>query len=136
MNLKDYYRILGVARDASAKDIRRAFRHLAMQYHPDHNPENTQEAEERFKEINEAYTVLGDEHKRWQYDRLTGLSGYPRRAVVAEDILSQSVESDSWIEMIRRVAGLGFASTSFGHRVSRGYGRRQGKKCRWQQWRD
>jgi curved DNA-binding protein len=69
MEYKDYYKILGVARNASADEIRSAYRKLAMQYHPDKNPGNKQ-AEERFKEINEAYQVLSDEKKRAHYDRL------------------------------------------------------------------
>jgi curved DNA-binding protein len=60
---------LGVARSASADDIRSAYRKLAMQYHPDKNPGN-KSAEDRFKEINEAYQVLGDEKKRAHYDKL------------------------------------------------------------------
>jgi DnaJ-class molecular chaperone len=59
MDYKDYYKILGVDRKASEEDIRKAYRDLAKQYHPDRNPENKQ-AEERFKEINEAYQVLSD----------------------------------------------------------------------------
>jgi curved DNA-binding protein len=69
MEYKDYYQTLGVARGASAEDIRKAYRALAMQYHPDRNP-NDKRAEERFKEINEAYQVLGDAKKRGHYDRL------------------------------------------------------------------
>ena len=57
MELKDYYQILNVSQDASAEDIKKAFRRLALQYHPDHNPENIKEAEAQFKEINEAYEV-------------------------------------------------------------------------------
>jgi curved DNA-binding protein len=69
MEYKDYYKILGVDRDADLKDIKRAYRKLALEYHPDKNPDNKQ-AEERFKEINEAYEVLGDPEKRAKYDRL------------------------------------------------------------------
>lgn len=65
---KDYYDILGVSRGASEKDIKQAFRRLAKQYHPDTNPDDPA-AEARFKEINEAYEVLGDKDKRSQYDR-------------------------------------------------------------------
>jgi curved DNA-binding protein len=68
MEYKDYYKILGVERNASEEDIRKAYRKLAKQYHPDYNPNNKQ-AEERFKEINEAYEVLGDPKKRAHYDR-------------------------------------------------------------------
>ena len=67
MDYKDYYKILGVERSASEEDIRKAYRKLAMKYHPDRNP-NDKEAEERFKEINEAYEVLSDQEKRKKYD--------------------------------------------------------------------
>jgi len=66
--MKDYYRILGVPDSASQEDIRKAFRKLAFKHHPDTNPGNEKPAEERFKEINEAYGVLGDKGKRQQYD--------------------------------------------------------------------
>jgi curved DNA-binding protein len=69
MEYKDYYKILGVSRDASEKDIRQAFRRLARKYHPDVNP-NDKEAEENFKQINEAYEVLSDQDKRARYDQL------------------------------------------------------------------
>lgn len=69
MDYKDYYKILGVDRKASDDDIRKAYRKLAKQHHPDYNPNNKQ-AEERFKEINEAYEVLSDAKKRSHYDRL------------------------------------------------------------------
>lgn len=69
MEYKDYYKILGVDRKASEDDIRKAYRKLAKQYHPDYNPNNKQ-AEEHFKEINEAYEVLSDAKKRSTYDRL------------------------------------------------------------------
>ncbi len=66
--MKDYYQTLGVSQDASQEDVKRAFRKLAFKYHPDTNPGNEEQAAERFKEINEAYGVLGDESKRRQYD--------------------------------------------------------------------
>jgi curved DNA-binding protein len=66
---KDYYKSLGVARNASEDEIRKAFRKLARQYHPD-VAKNKKEAEEKFKEINEAYEVLGDAEKRKKYDAL------------------------------------------------------------------
>lgn len=69
MEYKDYYQTLGVDKNASEKDIKRAFRRLARQHHPDVNPDNPQ-AEERFKEINEAYEVLSDPEKRSKYDQL------------------------------------------------------------------
>ncbi len=69
MDYKDYYKILGIDRKASEDGIRTAYRKLAKQYHPDRNP-NDKQAEEHFKEINEAYQVLSDPKKRAHYDRL------------------------------------------------------------------
>ncbi len=65
---KDYYDLLGVSRTASAEELKKAYRKLAMQYHPDRNHGNA-EAEHKFKEINEAYDILRDEEKRAAYDR-------------------------------------------------------------------
>ena len=65
---KDYYDILGVSKSADDREIKKAYRKLAMKYHPDKNPDN-KEAEEKFKEINEAYEVLSDEEKRRIYDQ-------------------------------------------------------------------
>ena len=69
MNYRDYYKILGVDKSASAEEIKKAFRKLAIKYHPDKNP-NNKSAEEKFKEINEANEVLGDAEKRKKYDEL------------------------------------------------------------------
>ena len=68
MAKQDYYATLGVARDAGAEDLKKAYRKLAMQYHPDRNPGDKQ-AEAKFKEVNEAYDVLKDDQKRAAYDR-------------------------------------------------------------------
>ena len=65
----DYYEVLGVAKDADDATIKKAYRKLAMKYHPDRNPDN-KEAEEKFKEIGEAYEVLSDADKRAAYDRM------------------------------------------------------------------
>ncbi|NDF09743.1 MAG: J domain-containing protein, partial [Proteobacteria bacterium] len=65
---KDYYKVLGVPRTASERDIKSAYRKLARQYHPDVNPGNAQ-AEERFKEIAEAHDVLSDPEKRRRFDQ-------------------------------------------------------------------
>ena len=69
MEYKDYYQILGVSRDAEEKEIKRTYRRLARELHPDVNQDDPR-AEERFKEINEAYQVLSDPEKRHKYDRL------------------------------------------------------------------
>ena len=83
MATRDYYNILGVNKNASGEEIKRAYRKLAMKYHPDKNP-NRKEAEERFKEINEAYAVLSDKEKRKQYDTF-GAEGF-RQRFTQEDI--------------------------------------------------
>ena len=76
MSKRDYYEVLGCSRDASAPDLKKAYRKLAMENHPDRNPNDTA-AEERFKEISEAYAVLSDDEKRAQYDRFGHQAGGP-----------------------------------------------------------
>ncbi|MGD9948321.1 MAG: DnaJ C-terminal domain-containing protein [Desulfobulbus sp.] len=73
----EYYQILGVAKTASADEIKKAYRKLAIKYHPDKNPDDKQ-AEEKFKEISEAYAVLSDKEKRQQYDTF-GSTGFKQR---------------------------------------------------------
>ena len=68
MAKQDYYATLGVAREAGAEDLKKAYRKLAMQFHPDRNPGDKQ-AEAKFKEVNEAYDILKDDQKRAAYDR-------------------------------------------------------------------
>ncbi|MGH7498186.1 MAG: DnaJ domain-containing protein, partial [Gemmatimonadales bacterium] len=69
MAAQDFYQVLGVPDSANQEDIKKAYRRLAKQYHPDANPNNPK-ASERFKEISEAHTVLSDSEKRTQYDRM------------------------------------------------------------------
>jgi molecular chaperone DnaJ len=73
---RDYYEVLGVAKTATPDDIKKAYRKLAVQFHPDKNPGN-KEAEEKFKEISEAYEILSDTDKRQRYDQFghAGLGG-------------------------------------------------------------
>src|SRR6266404_866142 len=75
---RDYYEVLGVSRTASAEELKRAYRKLALQFHPDRNP-NDPQAEASFKEVNEAYEVLSDQSKRQRYDSF-GHAGTVRRA--------------------------------------------------------
>src|ERR671913_1074103 len=93
MAKRDYYEILGVAKNASADEVKKAYRKVAMQYHPDRNP-GDKGAEEKFKEAAEAYEVLSDADKRGQYDRFghAGVSGNGRGfggGQNMEDIFSQ-----------------------------------------------
>lgn len=107
--MKDYYKILGVPENASQADIKKAFRKLAFKYHPDTNPGNEREAAERFKEISEAYGVLGDENKRRQYDR-SG-KGQFAGAYSQEDIFRQTFSNRATYEDLERMfaqAGLRF----------------------------
>ena len=75
--MADYYKILGIAKNSSKEEIKKVYRRLALKYHPDKNKGDKQ-AEEKFKQINEAYAVLGDEQKRIQYDQF-GSAGFHQR---------------------------------------------------------
>ena len=117
---KDYYKILGVDKNATDDQIKKAYRKLALQYHPDRNP-GDKSAEERFKEIGEAYAVLSDPKKRKQYD-LMGAEGFGR--TYSEEEIFQGVDFDS----ILRDLGLNLDSIfgafggSFGRRRPKGTG--------------
>ena len=74
---EDYYQILGLKKDASEEDIKKAYRKLAMKYHPDHT-KGDKAAEEKFKKISEAYAVLSDKEKRKEYDTF-GAEGFRQR---------------------------------------------------------
>lgn len=95
MAQRDYYQVLEVAKTASQDEIKKAYRKLAMKYHPDRNPDN-KEAEEKFKEASSAYQILSDENKRRQYDQFghAGVSGnagghsHGPQAMNMEDIFS------------------------------------------------
>ena len=111
--MKDYYQILGISENASDEDIRKAFRKLAFQYHPDKNIGHEKEAEEKFKDINEAYCVLSNEAKRQQYDmvrknRYAGVgSGYyqPNQGFQysQEDIFRDTFTNQSSMEDLNRM---------------------------------
>ncbi|MCH8157739.1 MAG: J domain-containing protein [Nitrospinae bacterium] len=102
--MKDYYSLLGLARGASEDEIKKAFRKKAMKYHPDRNKDNPK-AEEKFKEINEAYAVLSDSKKRAEFDRF-GTKGF-RRRFSREDIFRD-------FDFDEVFSKFGFQSGSFG----------------------
>jgi curved DNA-binding protein len=118
---KDYYHMLGLNRDASEDEIKRAYRKLALKYHPDHHPDDP-ESEEIFKEIGEAYAVLSDPEKREEYD----YSGHVRfkRRHPSEDIFRNFD-----FEQLFKEFGFGFGTRpfqgSFCGRRGRGCGRRK-----------
>jgi curved DNA-binding protein len=119
MAKRDYYEVLGVSRNAKEDEIKKAYRKLALKYHPDRNKGN-KEAEERFKEINEAYAVLSDKEKRQQYDTF-GAEGFHQR-FSQEDIFRNVNFGDIFRDM-------GFSddilSGLFGGSFGRGARRRQ-----------
>ena len=91
---RDYYEVLGVDKNASEDEIKKAYRKLAIKYHPDRNPDN-KEAEEKFKEAAEAYEVLHDAQKRKQYDQFgfdgpqgSGFGGFGAGGMKMDDIFS------------------------------------------------
>ena len=80
MSDKNYYKVLGVSESAGLDEIKKVYRGLAMKYHPDRNPENKSASEKRFKEISEAFYVLGDEKRRAEYDAYKKGYGYGARS--------------------------------------------------------
>lgn len=104
---KDYYKTLGVSETASLEEIKKVYRELAKQYHPDRNKGN-QQAEDRFKEINEAYDVLGDPGKRKKYDQFRKLGGAGEN-IPWEDLMKQFHGQSQ-----RFSTGHGFNFSSFG----------------------
>ena len=138
MDYKDYYKILGVDRKASEDEIRKAYRKLAKQHHPDYNPNNKQ-AEERFKEINEAYEVLSDSKKRSHYDRLGSeysnwqrrgapgnfnwdqYTGFPGGGRVNIDDLNEMFGGGGFSDFFQTIFGMGGASASRSRGQMQGY---------------
>jgi DnaJ-class molecular chaperone len=100
---KDYYAILSVPRDASDAEIKKAYRKLAMQYHPDRNPGKEKWANEKFKEINEAYAVLGDPQKKKQYDQFGTVGNIG-------DIFGSPFTTTTFEEMMKDFGGAGLRS--------------------------
>lgn len=129
--MKNYYQLLGIEPSAGQEEIKRAFRKMASLYHPDHNPKDAEKAEEKFKAINEAYEVLGDEGKRRQYNRLIRPRRAGSREVIMEDFINWRVTgSDIMEELLRE---FGFRTIIFEERPrSRwgGCGRGRGRRCR------
>jgi curved DNA-binding protein len=128
VGIKDYYKILGVSRDADEKTIKKTYRNLAMKYHPDRNPGKEKEANEKFKEINEAYAVLGDPGKRRQYDQF-GMVGNigdifssPFTRTTFEDLMRDFGGSNLGFDFLDDIFGDSLRGKTFSFRIfSRGY---------------
>ncbi len=103
MARKDYYKTLGISRNATQDEIKKAYRKLAMQYHPDKNVGNEQWANDKFKEVNEAFSVLGDEQKRKQYDQF-GTAGD------AGDVFRSSSTRSTFEDTMNDFGGAGLGS--------------------------
>lgn len=125
--MKDYYKTLDVSENASPQVIKSAFRKLAFKYHPDTNPGNEKQAETQFKEINEAFAVLGDEEKRRQYDlarkgQYAG-AGYNGFNYSQEDIFNGIFTNQAFYEELNRIfsqAGLRFDRNFYGQNFAKG----------------
>lgn len=110
MAKRDYYEVLGVNRDASEEDIRKAYRKLAMQHHPDRNPENPK-AEEKFKEAKEAYEVLSEPDKRSAYDRF-GHQGVDAQSGMGAGGAGMGGFADAFGDIFSEIFGQGRARSS------------------------
>lgn len=122
---RDYYEVLGVEKNASAEDIKKAYRKKAIQYHPDKNP-GDKEAEEKFKEAAEAYEVLSDPQKRQRYDQfghagMNGMGGFSGGGMSMEDIFSHFGDI---------FQGAGFDLGDIGEMFMGGGGRSRGPRVR------
>ena len=139
MSFVDYYQVLGVDREANQEEIKKAFRRLAMRHHPDRNPQDTRQAEERFKQINEAYEVLGNEEKRFQYDYLITRPRRSREAVMRDyafvDLSTESLSTEALRQFLEELAtlGLGLRRAGYKRGCRRGSGRRCNRFDGWQQ---
>lgn len=125
----DYYNILEVAKGASADDIKKAYRKMALKYHPDRNKDN-KEAEDKFKQANEAYAVLSDPEKRQQYDTY-GSTGFSQR-YSQEDIFRGSDINSILREFGVNLGGMGGGGSPFESMFSQSRGC-SGRSCRSQQ---
>ena len=111
----NYYNTLGLSPDSSAEEIKKVYRKLAMQYHPDRNGGNP-EGEERLKEINEAYQILGNEEKRRLYD-------LQYRQPFENYMFYEECMDDDFLSVLRKFSQMGFNAKRTGGCRRRGFGR-------------
>ena len=115
MVTRDYYSILGLRLDSSAEEIKKVYRKLAMQYHPDRNGGNP-ESEERLKEINEAYQILGNEEKRRRYD-------LQYREPFENYMFYEEGVDDDFVSVLRKFSQMDFNAKRTGSCKRRGLGK-------------
>ena len=126
---KDYYRILGVPRNANGEQIKKAYRRLAMKHHPDRNPGNEKWANEKFKELNEAFSILGDPEKKRQYDQfgtvgeVGDIFSSPHTRTTFEDLMKDFGGSGLGFDFLDNIfgdslRGRGFSFKTFGRGFS------------------
>jgi DnaJ-class molecular chaperone len=120
--MQDYYRTLGIAYDAGKDEIKKAFRRLAFQFHPDLNPDNQQQSENQFKIVKKAYDTLIDDNKRWQYDNLRVLLQQREQSGLNYD--KNSSQIDNFEKLVEEFYPMGPGAFRKCHR---GFG----KRCRW-----
>jgi len=132
---KDYYQILGMPRNASDEEIKKAYRKLAMKYHPDRNRGNEKWANEKFKEINEAYGVLGDPEKRRQYDQfgtvgdIGDIFGSPFTRTTFEDMMKDFGGAGLGFNFLDDIFGDSLKGRGFSFkRFSKGFGGPRGMR--------
>jgi DnaJ-class molecular chaperone len=132
---KDYYQILDISRGATTEQIKKTYRKLAMKYHPDRNPGNEKWANEKFKEVNEAFSVLGDPEKKRQYDQFGTVgaagdifgSGYTRTTF--EDLMKDFGGAGLGFGFLDNIFGDSLRGTGFSFRsFGRGFGARKGMR--------
>ena len=104
MSKRDYYEVLGVEKSASAQDIKKAYRRIAMKYHPDRNQGN-KEAEEKIREINAAYEILGDPETRKSYERMR-FGGFGAKTDHHEDVVAETFDPGAVLEAMGKTYGI------------------------------
>ena len=114
MGMKNYYVVLGVSADATTKEIKQAYRHLAKEYHPDRHPEKNAEAEARIKEINEAYEVLSKPDTRRRHDMMLTLAYYSQGTYSEETDLDSIYDSESMSDVMRKFGHMAFMQMRMG----------------------
>ena len=116
MEIKNYYMVLGVSADATMKEIKKAYRRLAKEHHPDHHPEKNAEAEASIKEINEAYEVLSKPDSRQRHDVMLTLAYYSQ-GDYSEEIDPDSIyDSENMSDIVRKFTHLAFMQMGMGWR--------------------